>query len=72
LVLGTLEQARSLNRTIQGGKKKATAAPGEGKAVLKTISASHHSFTQQTDNFGILLQLLATIPAYNPKKKNCS
>ena len=67
---GTLDQAKSLNRTIQGGQKKTTTLPQEGKEAPKTVSTSRQSYTQMADNFGILLQLLATIPAYNPNEED--
>lgn len=69
LVSGTLDQAKSLNRTIQGRRKKPAAISGEGKEAPKTISTSRQSFTQQTENFGILVQLLATIPSYTPDEE---
>ena len=65
---GTLDQAKSLNRLIQGGQKKTKPTPEEGKETPKTASTSRQSYTQQADNFGILLQLLATIPAYTPNE----
>lgn len=65
---GTLDQAKSLNRIIQGGQKKATTPPEEGKETPKTVSTSRQSYTQMADNFGILLQLLATIPSYTPNE----
>ena len=65
---GTLDQAKSLNRVIQGGQKKATTPPEEGKEAPKTVSTSRQSFTQQAENFGILLQLLSTIPSYAPNE----
>ena len=65
---GTIDQAKSLNRLIQGGQKKTTTPPEEGKEIPKTISTSRQSYTQQTENFGILLQLLATIPTYAPNE----
>ena len=68
LLQGTLDQAKSLNRLIQGGQKKTTTPPEEGKEIPKTISTSRQSYTQQTENFGILLQLLATIPTYAPNE----
>lgn len=67
---GTLDQAKSLNRLIQGGQKKTTTPTEEGKEEPKTISTSRQSYTQQADNFGILLQLLSTIPAYNPNEED--
>ena len=66
---GTLDQAKSLNRTIQGNQKKTTTPPEEGKEAPKTVSTSRQSYTQQAENFGILLQLLGTIPAYNPNEE---
>ena len=65
---GTIDQAKSLNRTIQGGQKKTETPPEEGKEETKTVSTSRQSYTQQADNFGILLQLLGTIAEYNPNE----
>ena len=65
---GTIDQAKSLNRLIQGGQKKETAPIVEGKEPAKTVSTSRQSYTQQAENFGILLQLLGTISAYNPNE----
>ncbi|WP_315057819.1 hypothetical protein [Chryseobacterium indoltheticum] len=67
---GTLDQVKSLNRAIQGSSKKATTPPEEGKEASKTASTSRQSFTQQAENFGILLQLLATIPGYTPNEED--
>lgn len=67
---GTLDQARSMNRAIQGSSKKTTTPPEEGKEAPKTASTSRQSFTQQAENFGILLQLLATIPNYTPNEED--
>lgn len=67
---GTLDQAKSLNRTVQGGSKKTTTPPEEGKEAPKTASTSRQSFTQQAENFGILLQLLATLPSYTPNEED--
>lgn len=67
---GTLDQARSMNRAIQGSSKKTTTPPEEGKKTSKTASTSRQSFTQQAENFGILLQLLATIPNYTPNEED--
>lgn len=67
---GTLDQARSLNRSIQGGSKKTVTPPEEGKEAPKTASTSRQSFTQQAENFGLLVQLLATLPSYTPNEEN--
>ena len=65
---GTIDQAKSLNRLIQGGQKKTTTPPEEGKEIPKTVSTSRQSYTPQAENFGILLQLLATISTYAPNE----
>ncbi len=69
---GTLDQAKSLNRLIQGSKKRNTPNNGineeENEEPTNTVSTSRQSYTQQTDNFGILLQLLSTIDSYNPNE----
>ena len=65
---GTIDQAKSLNRLIQGGQKKTTTPLEEGGHPTNTVSTSRQSYTQQADNFGILLQLLATIPTYTPNE----
>ena len=62
---GTIDQAKSLNRLIQGGQKKAVTPTEAGKEEPKTASTSRQSYTQMADNFGILLQLLSTITEYN-------
>lgn len=67
---GTLDQARSMNRAIQGSSKKTTTPPEQGKEASKTASTSRQSFTQQAENFGILLQLLATISGYTPNEED--
>jgi hypothetical protein len=72
LAEGTLNQAKTLNRTIQGTKNKPkppTENPENGQQSSNNpISTSRQSYTQQAENFGILLQLLATIPAYTPNE----
>lgn len=72
LPAGTLNQAKSLNRLIQGRTKKTATTSEENGASPKIISTSRQSYTQQTDNFGILLQLLATLPDYNPNEEDLS
>ena len=67
---GTIDQAKSLNRLIQGGQKKETTPPEEGKEKQKTVSTSRQSYTQMAENFGILLQLLGTITEYNPNEND--
>ena len=65
---GTIDQAKSLNRLIQGGQKKTTTPLEEGGQPTNTVSTSRQSYTQQAENFGILLQLLGTIPTYTPNE----
>ena len=65
---GTIDQAKSLNRAIQGGQNKTTTPPDENGQPTNTISTSRQSYTQQAENFGVLLQLLSTIPTYIPNE----
>lgn len=67
---GTLDQAKSLNKLIQGGQKRTSTTEGENEEPTNTVSTSRQSYTQQADNFGILLQLLATIPTYTPNEND--
>ncbi|MCM5663218.1 hypothetical protein [Galbibacter mesophilus] len=63
---GTLQQAKSLRNQIQGSnyaKPKKETREGED---VKTISTSRQSYNQLAENFSILVQLLKTIPNYNP------
>ena len=69
LTEGTRNHARSLNRLIQGGRKHSTPSVAENETPVRTISTSRQSYTQQADNFGILLQLLQSIPAYMPNEE---
>ncbi len=63
---GTLDQAKSFNRLIQGSKKKKEETNEEENQENKSVSTSRQSYTQLADNFSKLLQLLSTIPSYNP------
>ena len=67
---GTLNQAKTLNRTIQGTNKKPKTTPPPPEGAGAGASTSRQSYTQQAENFGILLQLLATIPAYTPNEED--
>jgi hypothetical protein len=58
-----------LNRTIQGAKETSHNTRGRQEAP-KIISSSRQSYTQQAENFGILVQLLETIPPIHRMKKN--
>ncbi|WP_434979300.1 hypothetical protein [Daejeonia sp. YH14] len=67
---GVLKQAKSINRRIQGGQKKSVTPPDPSGETVNTISTSRQSYTQICENFGILLQLLATIPTYTPNEND--
>jgi len=67
---GTLNQARSLTQTIQGSSRKSNTPVEEGKEAPKTSSTSRQSFTSKAENFGLLLQMLSTLPAYTPNEDN--
>ena len=67
---GTLNQAKTLNRSIQGTNKKPKTTPPPPEGAGAGASTSRQSYTQQAENFGILLQLLATIPAYTPNEED--
>ncbi|MFC7345931.1 hypothetical protein ACFQO9_04260 [Chryseobacterium zhengzhouense] len=67
---GTLDQARSLTQTIQGSSRKSNTPIEDGKEAPKTTSTSRQSFTSKAENFGLLLQLLSTLPAYTPNEDN--
>ena len=67
---GTLNQAKTLNRTIQGTNKKPKTTPPPPEGAGAGASTSRQSYTQQAENFGILLQLLGTITEYNPNEND--
>lgn len=69
LTEGTLNQAKSLNRLIQGTTKSKTPSADDEENPTRKISTSRQSYTQQAENFGILLQLLTTIPTYTPNEE---
>lgn len=66
LTKGVLDQAKSLNHLIQGSGKKKKVINEETGEEQNTVSTSRQSYTQLADNFSKLLQLLSTIPSYNP------
>lgn len=67
---GTLNQVRSLTQTIQGSSKKSKKPVEENKEAPKTVSTSRQSFTSKAENFGLLIQMLSTLPAYTPNEEN--
>lgn len=70
LSTGVLNQAKSLNRLIHGARKKKESSPPQPDETPKTSSTSRQSYTQLAENFSKLLQLLATIPSYNPNTED--
>lgn len=66
LQTGILDQAKSLNRLIQGASKKKKTTSEKNEEEQNTVSTSRQSYTQLADNFSKLLQLLSTIETYNP------
>ena len=52
---GTLNQAKTLNRTIQGTNKKPKTTPPPPEGAGAGASTSRQSHTQQAENFAILL-----------------
>lgn len=67
---GTLDRAKSTNRLIQGTQKKTNTPPDASTQNPKSASTSRQSYTQQAENFGILLQILSTIPTYSPNEED--
>lgn len=70
LPAGMLEQARSLNRIIQGytPRTQQPENPDPDGEPKDTVSTSRQSYTQQAETFGNLVSLLQTIPAYTPNE----
>ena len=62
----TMEQAKSLNRLIQGSKKNNTSITERQTDTSEGKSTSRQSYTQTAENFSKLLQLIATLSSYNP------
>lgn len=67
---GDLDQAKSLNNSIQGYRKKKTTTDSNQEEEHKSISTSRQSYTQKAENFTKLIQLLTTIPSYNPNPED--
>lgn len=69
LAPGKMEQAKSLNREIQGSSLKKETNPTPPEPEKKENSTSRQSFTQQAENFSTLVQILAEIPTYKPNEE---
>lgn len=70
---GIFEQAKSLNRLIQGSKKTTKTIEveednfnDEETETKETKSTSRQSYTETAENLNKLLQLIETIDTYNP------
>ncbi len=63
---GIFEQAKSLNRLIQGSSKSNNNEQKEEGQQGNSKSTSRQSYTQLAENFSRLLQLIETITTYNP------
>jgi len=70
---GIFDQAKSLNRLIQGGKKTTKTIEveeddfnEEETETKETKSTSRQSYTETAENLNKLLQLIETIETYNP------
>lgn len=61
----TVEDAKSINKKIQG--KRSSAMPDEG-SEKKVISTSQQSFDSVLDNFTKLVDLVASEPDYKPNE----
>ena len=65
---GQFEQAKAINRLIQGAAKKAKTPTENPEAETKTVSTSRQSFTQLADNFSKLLQIITSVTGYTPNE----
>lgn len=70
---GANQAARSHIRKIQGrttGRNKSgNVGDGEGTTGTGAKSSSQMSFDNRLDNFGKLIEFVATVPEYNPNEK---
>lgn len=62
----TIDQAKSINRLIQGYSKKSNKKETDEQENNDTKSTSRQSYTQTAENFSKFLQLVSTVSAYNP------
>lgn len=66
----TIDQAKSLNRLIQGSKKSNPQSQRQDLETTTSKSTSRQSYTQTAENFSKLLQLITTIDTYNPNTED--
>ncbi|MBD3905197.1 hypothetical protein NAL32_11935 [Chryseobacterium sp. Ch-15] len=72
---GTLDQAKYFTKTIQGTSNKKTNPDSQQPSTdnpqpSTKNSTSRQSFTSKAENFGLLVQMLSTLPAYTPNEDN--
>lgn len=67
---GTITQVQSLTKTIRGDYKKSQPTGEPGGEAPNTSSTSRQSYTSRTENFGLLIQMLSTLPAYAPNEED--
>ena len=68
-----IEDARTINRKIQGARKSKIDKPADPNAPVdpnapKNISASQHSFDMMVEHFTNFLEIIKTEPSYNPNE----
>lgn len=64
---GTIDQAKSLNRLIQGGHNKSTTPPEEGKEEPKTVSTSRQSYNPTSLQFWNFIAVVGNNSNLQPK-----
>jgi hypothetical protein len=62
----TVVQANEFVHRIRGNRSEALEAPAEGEKARRSVSSSQLSITQRIANFRKLVELLATVPEYQP------
>ncbi len=64
-----VEDARTINRKIQGARKEKIDKPADPNAPQpNNISASQHSFDMMIEHFTNFLEIIKTEPSYNPNE----
>ena len=62
----TIDDAKSINKKVQGTRSSAKPAEGEAK---RTISTSQQSHDNQLENFSKLVDLVSSEPSYAPNEE---
>ena len=63
-----LADAKTINRKIQGGKRKPLPPPNPGEPTPVQISNSRQSYDSLIDNFALIIQLVSQQPSYAPNE----